>query len=53
MNLIGTHCDEFVVGLVQLVDRPVGVPVDAVKAELIDADGAVTCVMYQNELSIK
>ena len=30
-----THREELLVGLVQFVDRPVGVPVDTVEAELL------------------
>merc|ERR1739842_124628 len=44
--------EELLVGLVQLVDRPVGVPVDAVEAELLDADGAVTVDVDRSEGAI-
>ena len=44
-----SHRQEFFVGLVQLIDRLVGVPVDAVEAELLEADGAVT---WQGKLSV-
>ncbi len=40
-----TDVGEFVEGLVELLDVLVGGAVDAVEAELVDADVAVTCVM--------
>ncbi len=42
VNQVKAHCAELLVCLVQLLDALVGIPVDAVEAELLQTDSAVT-----------
>jgi hypothetical protein len=42
-HFVVTHVEKYVVGVVELLDGLIGVPVDAVKPELLDADAAVAC----------